>query len=218
MPEATVVQSAGIPEGIIRVLEKREEDSSEWAKVLRAYKSLFIVRESVDRLLDILHPELEDVIERLRRAERDAAELAASVADKPTKQDVTEDFSIPASAILIYDSPTLYRIGKSNARKQGRPLLQRLHPDKGGDPHLFDLARKAIEAGDVELVQIFLFKMGQPTSTPEDLEGRIQARLEKLRGSRIWGCVSLAATGNKEESVKALKELLEARILQFRLF
>jgi hypothetical protein len=187
-----------------------------WAGVHKDYLSLLRLREEVDLVLERLSPFVEDLLSDLRSQERRLLELKVAQANKTSPQNITEEMRLSYAEALSDQDTAMRRVARTNAKAKGRPLLQKLHPDKGGDPVLFNIVRKSVESGDVDLLQIFLYRMGQPTDSALEVRSRIRSRILLLSGSRVYQIVRSYVSRPLEDTVNELRALLDSKVLELK--
>jgi hypothetical protein len=183
-----------------------------WTEVEAVYEDYQRLQKEVDSILSSLGPEVEDLVATLRAEERANLELRVAQARKISPQDVTEEAILSYAELLSEQDSSIRRIARANAKKKGRPLLQKLHPDKGGDPVVFDIARKAILRGDIDLVQILLYRLRLATENPALVRDRVLAKKTQLLGSQVYGIARSFVSMPREVVVRQLRALLEHRI------
>lgn len=210
-------------------LKPLPSDHGVWPELLRAYGRLEEARLLVTRVLAVFLPtddgqKVAELLVKIRQAERDNLELRVAQARKVSAVDVTTEFQVSDVELLNDTDTTLRRIALANAKKYGRALLQKWHPDRpGGDADVFQLCQSAIKSGDVELVHILLYRYGDsnqespPEFHPEALLRKVKVRTEKLYGSRLHRVFSLYACGNYEAFRLELITLLEKKLQELRL-
>ena len=207
----------------------QKEDSPIWANVLWSYKQYIDSITLVDLVLAAMFKSGEDrytpvfeVLSKIRDEERRNLELRAAFATKGSPIDVTEEYSLSYADTLSDKDATLRRIALSSCKKQGRRLLQKWHPDKeGGDEEVFNLCKTAIDSGDVELVQILLYRFGEKNTSldfdPIRVARIIQARTVKFRGSQLFRVFSNYVHSREGQFVDQLIALLNRRLNELQL-
>lgn len=206
-----------------------ESDSHVWRELLKEYLLAAESRAFVNRTLVFIlqqpeGKEIGDLLVKIKEAERDNLELRVAQANKSSPVDVTTEFRVTDSDLIADQDPTLRRIALANAKKYGRPLLQKWHPDReGGDADVFQLCRSAIKDGDVELVHILLYRYGDsnqeapPEFHPDALLGKIRVRRQKIYGSNLHRTFAKFARGQKEEFIQSLTNTLREKLRLFKL-
>lgn len=196
----------------------------QWSKALAAYRRHLEMTSFVDRVLKRVSSmegdqvdAIFDLLGRLREAERENLELRAAQAGQAAPTDVTSQHHLSNSHLLSEKDAVLHRIALSNCKKHGRRLLQKWHPDReGGDAEVFDMCRMAIDSGDVELVQILLYRFGDNNAVkdfdPERIAETIAVRTTRYTGTRLFSVFSLYINQPFELFAVRLIELLSARL------
>lgn len=198
---------------LTKLLDDWAARNGEWQSVVVEYRYLLRTKAGLDGVLENLAPEVDDLLVQIKNEERRNLELRIAVANKVAPQDVTEEMFLSYSELLSEEDSALRRVAKANAKKYGRPLLQTLHPDKGGNPDLFILAKQAVNSGDSELLRIFLYHLSGKEGQPDEVRRLIRGRAIRLDGSPLFGVAKLVASGRRKEAVESLKHLLSKRLL-----
>lgn len=195
-----------------------------WSEALAAYRHHLEMTGFVDKVLKkisaVENEKVDAVFEllsKIREAERENLELRAAQAGQTSPTDVTAQHHLSNSHLLSEKDAVLHRIALANCKKHGRRLLQKWHPDReGGDAEVFDMCRMAIDSGDVELVQILLYRFGDNNAVkdfdPERIAESISVRTTKHMGTRLFGVFSLYINQPFEVFIERLTELLSARL------
>ena len=189
---------------------------SSWNLVHREYLNLVRLQDEMDRVLDSLSDTVSDQLAAIRAEERRLLEIKVAQANKTAPQNITEEMILSYSEMLADQDTALRRVARLNAKSKGRPLLQRLHPDKGGDPVLFNVARRAVQSGDVELLQIFLYRMNMEADPAHEVLRRIQGRIRKTMGSRLYQIVRSYVSRPLEVTVNELRDLLDSKLFELK--
>lgn len=185
-----------------------------------ARSSYDTARKSTNVVLDKLmrDPKVRDLVSKLWR-------LEAEISVLPGQLDVVaregqdhrlldaENFEEGASA-----RATILAAAKSIARE----LLPAVHPDRGGDPLLFQAVRDAQRRGDLaELGRLRVTVLQthnlywQQTNGIDFWEEQLHlytARLSKLRSNVLSLVVRPYVSGNKPESIRRLRVYLDVKI------
>jgi hypothetical protein len=212
MSEVSEVVRTQPNEDLKAVLKDWGTQDTIWGQVAREYSGLDRERFEVDRILDSLHPDVDDLLSEVRREERRNLELQVAKANKTSPKDVTEEMFLSFAEVLSDEAAELRRIARASSKKYGRPLLQTLHPDKGGDPQLFDIVKKAVQAGDTDLLRLFLYNLKGVSEDPSEVLRRITGRRVRLRGSRVHRICRMCVFGARESAVVELRSLLSSRL------
>jgi hypothetical protein len=188
-----------------------------WSKAIEEYTCLLQLKESIQKVFNNLNERekqtLFPILSQMREEERRNLELRASLASKRSPIDVTEEHRLSEVDLAQDFDPSLRRIAVSNCKKVGRKLLKKHHPDMGGDPEVFDLCKKAIDSGDVELVQILMYRTtGESPVSPELVAQRVRVRTVKLQGSRLYGAVRLFVSDRDTSFLNYMENLLRSRL------
>lgn len=227
--EALRAASAESMASLKAALEPVKGGPAEWNKVLKTYSELIKARGIIERILFhiVNSPDGQEVLELLfliRQEERRNLELRVAMANKTSPQDVTTEFTVSNEALLNDEDPGLKRIALANAKKAGRKLTQKWHPDKeDGNAEVFQLCDKAIKEGDVELVHILLYRYGDsnyeapPEFHPVRLQAKLEVRLVKYQGSRIFMLFAKWFSQPREEFIARLENHLRERLSFLRL-
>jgi hypothetical protein len=189
---------------------------SSWALVQKEYLSLMRLQDEMDRVLDCLSDPVAPLLDAIRAEERRLLEIKVAQANKTAPQNITEEMILSYSEMLSDQDTALRRVARLNAKSKGRPLLQKLHPDKGGDPVLFNIARRAVQSGDVELLQIFLYRLEMQADPAHEVLRRVQGRIRKTMGSRLYQIVRSYVSKPFEVTVNELRDLLEAKLFELK--
>lgn len=196
----------------LKSLLSKWSSSEPWGKVAVEYANLAKERESIDRVLDSLSKDVADLLSEVKLEERRNLELQIATANKISPQNVTEEMVLSYSEMLSEENASLRRIARSTSKKYGRPLLQMLHPDKGGDALIFDIVKKAVAAGDNDLLRLFLYNLKGTGSDPSEVLSRVRGRQIRFSGSRVHHVCRMAMTGNRDQAVSSLRNLLSQRL------
>lgn len=201
----------------------------QWQGVLKDYLHLQARREYISSTLTriVNSEEGEEVLEllyQIRQVEREIFELQVAQAEKTSNVDVTSQYSLSNVDLMLEQDPALRRIALANAKKYGRKLLQKWHPDKpNGNEEVFQLCKTAIDSGDVELVHILLYRYGDsnyeapPEFHPEQLSKKIRMRTTKFQGSMLFTIFAKEARGQHYEFMTSLTYLLKDRLRRLKL-
>jgi len=203
--------------GLQKFLDDMAFKETPWRGVFRAYREFLHSRRSVELILDAVMPEIADLLEKLKKVERRLLELSIAKANKISPQNITEEMFLSSLENIEHKNAELTRVAKASCKKMARPMLQKLHPDKGGDAEMFDLVRKAIDSGDVELVQMFLYNMGTESADPDTILERVKVRRIEFEGSSVFKMASLFVNGNKETMIKLMRKNISDQILRAEL-
>ncbi len=201
----------------------------EWSSVLTAYREYmssvnFVeqVIQSISTIKDESTDKVFDMLRQIREAERLNLELRTSLANKAAPTDVTSEHLLSHVDLLDEKDAVLRRIALANCKRHGRVLLQKWHPDReGGDAEVFDLCRAAIQSGDVELVQILLYRFGDQNAvkefTPQRIAEKLKVRTVKVRGGRLHSVFSHYVHNSYGVFIFQLLQLLSHRLNHLKL-
>ena len=204
-------------------------ESKEWTAVLNSYKEYMASTEFVERVLksistfkDESTDKVFDMLAQIREAERLNLELRTAQANQSAPTNVTEEHTLSHADLLDEKDAVLRRIALANCKKHGRVLLQKWHPDReGGDAEVFDLCRAAIKSGDVELVQILLYRFGDQNAikdfTPDRIADKLKVRTVKFRGGRLYSVFSHYVHSSYDVFIFQLLTLLSQRLTHLKL-
>jgi hypothetical protein len=220
----TAFVGSPISKTLVSALVVNQKDSTPWSDVLRAYREYINATSFVDRVLKGMVSSTDDgtnrvfgFLARIREAERLNLELRAAQAEKGSPINVTEQHTLSYSEVLSDRDATLRRIALSNCKKKGRVLLQKWHPDReGGDADVFDLCKSAINSGDVELVQILLYRFGDDNAVkefdPVRIARIIRTRTVKFQGSQLFSVFRHYVHSPYDVFISRLLKLLSERL------
>lgn len=200
------------------LLAPTPDDSPEWKKCLSLYIELLNIQAASDAVLDILSGDcVKDLLEELRLEERRNLELRVAQSNKISPQNVTEEMVVSHRELLAEEDSSLRRIAKSNVKVHGRSLLQRLHPDKGGDPVLFDIAKKAIENGDAELIYLLRYRFDLDSDLPSEIYKRLLQKMAVFTSSGVHRLTAMYFSQPLERVVEEARSMLRERIMQLKI-
>lgn len=114
---------------------------------------------------------------------------------------------------LIDGMPAVAKIEDRNVQKKAKPLYALCHPDKGGDPVLFDQLRKAVRVRDAETVYLISCKLGKAVALdPIDvMEDRAKAKLAIYQTSPSHTATKLWLSGNQSKAADYLVQHLQRK-------
>lgn len=124
---------------------------------------------------------------------------------------------------LIDGMPAKSRVEDRNVKLKAKPLYKLCHPDKGGDPAIFNQLRKAVAVGDIEVVYLISVKLGQAVSLEDDvadMASRAESRCLEFQSAASYKVAQAILGGRVADAESTLLSHLEQKhkLLLTRLF
>jgi hypothetical protein len=123
---------------------------------------------------------------------------------------------------LIDGMPAHARMEDRNVTLKAKPLYKYCHPDKGGDPVIFNQLRRAVKVGDIETIYLISVKLGKAIALedPADMATRAESRFLQYNAHMSYKIAQAFIGGRVSTAEALLVEHMENkhRMLLKRLF
>lgn len=123
---------------------------------------------------------------------------------------------------LIDGMPAHARMEDRNVTLKAKPLYKLCHPDKGGDPVIFNQLRRAVKVGDIETVYLISVKLGKAIGIedPADMAQRAESRFLQYNASASFRIAQAFIGGRVSDAESILVQHMESkhRMLLKKLF
>ncbi len=168
----------------------------------------------------------KNAIARLKAVQRDYFELLIAKADKQIPLDVTEEQAMNLSEFLLTNAyipcaaDQMLRQRRAVAKKRARALYAKCFPDATGNDanrDAFELLRKAVRNGDIELVMVVEEQLNGTLSEEDTLLATqaIEAQIRLMQGSKLFGICSGFYSGDINAEAN-LRNYIEATISELQ--
>lgn len=169
--------------------------------------------------------EVQDSIKKIQamflRAEEamSARDKIQGISESVNLHDGPQNLSIRQ---LIDGLPSLTRLENRNVALKAKALYKYCHPDKGGDPAVFNSLRQAVRVGDAETVYLISVKLGKAIAIedPENMAIRAESKYLEFRGAVSFRIAQFIQGGQKQKAIDLAVSHLEQKykMLIVRLF
>lgn len=168
----------------------------------------------------------KSAVARLKEVQRDYFELLIAKADKQIPLDVTEEQAMNLSEFILTNAyvpcaaDQMLRQRRAVAKKRARALYSKCFPDATGNDanrDAFELLRKAVRNGDIELVMVVEEQLNRTLSEEDTLLATqaIEAQIRLMQGSKLFGICSGFYSGDANAEIN-LRNYIEATISELQ--